>query len=341
MRYFSIRARSRGWSACCPAHDDTNPSLTIDEGEYDGNGNRKVLLKCWAGCTFKEIMATLFPAVGCSSPTHGLKIRAKAKPKASARRGPAVAAYDYLDADGELLYQVRRFDQPKKTFRARRPNGTGWIDNLNGTQHVLYHLPELAEADSEVYVYIVEGEKDADRLHDEGMIATTNPFGAEADFAVVDSTPLHGHNVIVLADNDEVGRKHAEQVAAVLHDKAASVRVLHLPDLPENGDVSDWLDNGHDSEDLDTLAVKTEQWVPGSLLSDTSASSRLHVTSFADVEPETIQWLWPNRIPLGKLTVLAGLGGLGKSFVTLDIAARVSIRGGATWPDDVRCDLDG
>jgi hypothetical protein len=49
------------------------------------------------------------------------------------------------------------------------------------------------------------------------------------------------------------------------------------------------------------------------------------------VEREQLEWLWPGRIPLGKLTLLAGDPGLGKSFVTLDMAARVST--GASWPD--------
>lgn len=51
----------------------------------------------------------------------------------------------------------------------------------------------------------------------------------------------------------------------------------------------------------------------------------------AGVTREMLEWLWPGRIPLGKLTLLAGDPGLGKSFVTLDLAARVS-RGDA-WPD--------
>lgn len=49
------------------------------------------------------------------------------------------------------------------------------------------------------------------------------------------------------------------------------------------------------------------------------------------VTREMLEWLWPGRIPLGKLTLLAGDPGLGKSFVTLDIAARVSR--GEAWPD--------
>ncbi|MBU0639064.1 MAG: AAA family ATPase, partial [Planctomycetes bacterium] len=51
----------------------------------------------------------------------------------------------------------------------------------------------------------------------------------------------------------------------------------------------------------------------------------------ADVQPELLRWLWPGCIALGKLTLLCGDPGLGKSFVTLDLAARVS--SGTTWPD--------
>ena len=51
----------------------------------------------------------------------------------------------------------------------------------------------------------------------------------------------------------------------------------------------------------------------------------------ADVRPEAVRWLWPGRIALGKLTLLCGDPGLGKSFVTLDLAARVS--SGRFWPD--------
>jgi putative DNA primase/helicase len=51
----------------------------------------------------------------------------------------------------------------------------------------------------------------------------------------------------------------------------------------------------------------------------------------SDVHPELVRWLWPGRIALGKLTLLAGDPGLGKSFVTLDLAARVS--SGIAWPD--------
>ncbi len=56
------------------------------------------------------------------------------------------------------------------------------------------------------------------------------------------------------------------------------------------------------------------------------------LSRLADVVPEQVPWLWPPRIALGKLTLLAGDPGLGKSFLTLDLAARISV--GAPWPDD-------
>lgn len=66
---------------------------------------------------------------------------------------------------------------------------------------------------------------------------------------------------------------------------------------------------------------------PKLVLGKMSAISR----RLTNVEREQLEWLWPGRIPLGKLTLLAGDPGLGKSFVTLDIAARVSR--GLPWPD--------
>jgi archaellum biogenesis ATPase FlaH len=61
-------------------------------------------------------------------------------------------------------------------------------------------------------------------------------------------------------------------------------------------------------------------------------ASEAIVHRLSDVEPEQLEWLWPDRIPLGKLTLLAGDPGLGKSFVTCDISARIS--SGRAWPDD-------
>jgi len=50
-----------------------------------------------------------------------------------------------------------------------------------------------------------------------------------------------------------------------------------------------------------------------------------------DVTPTRVQWLWPGRLPSGHLAMIDGDTGLGKSFVTLDLCARISA--GEPFPD--------
>jgi len=58
----------------------------------------------------------------------------------------------------------------------------------------------------------------------------------------------------------------------------------------------------------------------------------LRTVCASDIDPQPIRWLWPQRFALGKLNLIAGDPGLGKSILTLDMAARVTR--GETWPVD-------
>lgn len=60
------------------------------------------------------------------------------------------------------------------------------------------------------------------------------------------------------------------------------------------------------------------------------------VLRLSDVTPEPVRWSWPGRLPRGRLALLAGMPGLGKSYFTIDAAARVST--GTAWPDGAPCD---
>lgn len=55
------------------------------------------------------------------------------------------------------------------------------------------------------------------------------------------------------------------------------------------------------------------------------------IVTFKDIEPRSVEWLWPYRIARGKMSILSGMPGLGKSFMTCDLAARVST--GQPFPD--------
>lgn len=59
------------------------------------------------------------------------------------------------------------------------------------------------------------------------------------------------------------------------------------------------------------------------------------LTCLADVAAREVSWLWPGRLPLGRISLLVGRPGEGKSFLTADAAARVST--GTPWPDGSEC----
>lgn len=67
--------------------------------------------------------------------------------------------------------------------------------------------------------------------------------------------------------------------------------------------------------------------------------TELALTRLSDVKPERLQWLWPGRLPIGKIVTLDGDPGLGKSTLALDIAA--TVESGGPWPDGGRCEHPG
>lgn len=88
--------------------------------------------------------------------------------------------------------------------------------------------------------------------------------------------------------------------------------------------------------DLDEPGAIAEELVTGVSLVDTGERDEV---CLADVRPEPLHWLWPGRLPVGMVTVLDGDPGLGKSLLTLDLAARITT--GRPMPDDTRSDVRG
>lgn len=168
------------------------------------------------------------------------------------------AIYVYAAADGAPRYRVVRY-RPK-AFEVWHPNGSGWLRGLAGAEPVPYRLPQLSAADAGAAVFIGEGEKVADRLSSEGLVATTSPFGAGKWPAAWGERYLAGRHVVVLPDADEVGAKHARAVADSCSGHAATVRIVELPGVPAHGDVVDWLDAGHEIADLIALAAQAPEY---------------------------------------------------------------------------------
>lgn len=179
------------------------------------------------------------------------------KPAARRSRGQIVASYDYLGANGNLVFQVTRWEP--KTFSQRRPDGNGgWIKSVKGIELVPYHLPEIIKAKA---VFIVEGEKDCDALAALGLTATTSPQGA-GKWRTCYNQWFAGKRVCILPDADTPGREHAQKVAGNLCGVAEVVKILELPNLPPKGDVSDWLSAGGTREALLEMVKAATEWEP-------------------------------------------------------------------------------
>jgi 5S rRNA maturation endonuclease (ribonuclease M5) len=259
-------------------------------------------------------------------------------PTKSKKKPRIVAEYDYRDEKGHLLYQSVRYDP--KDFRQRQPDGSGgWIWNLEGVQRVLYRLLDLDAAPRSRPVFVVEGEKDVESLRKINVLATTNAMGAGKWDKCYTKT-LRGRHVIIIPDNDDAGRKHACAVAAALKGVAASVKVVELPDLPEKGDMTDWLlVKGNDKEALLELvqAAPPEADEPPAADPQAPAGEGAAdgpgpegVAEIIGLDKETkkpINWLWPYRFAMGKFSLLEGDPDQGKSTLLLDLAARVSTNG--------------
>lgn len=234
----NVRPNRSGKFTCPdPAHEDEHPSANIYK-----SANRNDRVKCQS-CGGNWGPLDLAEFYGIRSDDF--------KPQES-------EVYRYTDEDGRLLYEQVRYIP--KDFRVRIPQEDGgYVYKLNGVRRVPYRLPEVRSAIEDGKLIIVtEGERDADALSAAGLVATTNPFGA-GKWSDEYSECLRGASgVVVIADADDVGRAHAQQVAESVH-KVAPVKVIELPSAK---DASDWLEQGGTIQELGSLLEHTPHFDP-------------------------------------------------------------------------------
>ena len=286
------KQNGNGWSARCPAHEDRRPSLSVSEGD-DG----RALIRCHAGCTVESIcdavglrVSDLMPDDSSTVSTSALmrqtrekrqyRRHANGKPagKTYSTARDAVAALDakmakedgrrvcywtYCDAQGDSVALIARYDLPtpedekqEKTFRPVGRCGDRWTIGGMPVPRPLYCLPDLAIAD---WVFITEGEKAADAARAIGLTATTSTHGSQSPDKT-DWSPLAGKQCVILPDNDEPGGQYADTVAAILAKLTPPpvVKVVELPNLPDQGDIVDWIDAHGDAAEPDELGQQVE-----------------------------------------------------------------------------------
>ena len=369
-----VKKNGSNWSARCPCrYDDDNPSLSIGQGK-DG----RVLVTCHrgSGCDVNQICDAMEITVGDlmppndSEPTPPAERRVKrndpvVSPSTTKKKAKLdlVATYDYTDADGNVTFQKQRFvdkDTGKKTFRQRRKTEDGeWVYNLDGVDQVLYNLPEVLQGIKDgKNIVVVEGEKDVETLRSLGRIATTMPGGA-GKWRENHTEALRGANVIVISDNDEVGKEHAQHVRDRLTEAECVVRLMipdgvkDVTDLIESGgtikelrDFEDGLDS-HDSKEeqedtkFDDALTKIEKIFErddisdhvkmlraGNVILDLGATTQARPTGrlvkwsdFVNEEvDDSYDWLIPDVLERGERVMVVAAEGVGKTMLGRQVA---------------------
>lgn len=222
------RVSGRGVDFTCPAHRDTNPSLST---WADERGD--AALHCHAGCSRAAVLTAL-----------GLTPDDLRTAPAASREPDAV--YEYQRADGSVAYRVLRF--PGHRFFQQAPDGT-W--SVSGIPKLIYRLlAVLAAAAAGKRIFAVEGEKDVHAVEAEGEVGTCNSGGAgkwKPEFA----EHLRGASEVVIVadiDADGTGYRHARDVRNSLVGIVPSIKVVRAA---TGKDTSDHLAAGHSLDELE------------------------------------------------------------------------------------------
>lgn len=336
----------------CPLHDDKEPSLHVNKKEGKwlwncspcGKGGDVLYLahRVWGlalrGPGFRKIMERLGKGLGLDD----REVKLAKDPRVGRfipweERQGLKAIYRYTDEQGNLLFEKARFEQTggKKTFEQRAPKEEGgWNYRTAQVKRVLYNLRALAAEPSKMVV-VVEGEKDVDSLSSSRILATTTPDGA-GTWKPEYNDHFVGRDVLVIADNDEAGEKHARRVATEVFPGANEVRILNpavlTTDAPKGYDITDYMaDNGgtlaFDKNNLLEWWQKATPFDNTATMKDALSAYGIDLETTDDVleanDPPT-QHVWAECMPTSGISILASGPGVGKSTLSRGLALAVA-----------------
>jgi putative DNA primase/helicase len=358
------------WRGPCPIHHGKSDNFTVNPNNgiwfcHSKCGFGGDILKLEAALTcetdFETCKTQVFQLVGrtefdsshdsMSVNSHGAAFLEPANTHAT-DGWKEIERYPYQDAEGNLLFEVVRYLKPdgQKDFRQCRPDGQGGVIwGLGDTERVPYRLPKVIKAET---VYLAEGEKDVHTLENWGLVGSCNSGGSGSSKLYMGwAKYFAGCHLVILPDNDPAGRKHAAAVATALLSVAASTRVVELPGLPPKGDVTDWRDAGGTFKDFCKLteaapplnpvqlSALLKSWaLAGQKAQPNGRTNVLATRRLSDIEAKPVSWLWPGRIARGKVSIIAGSPGLGKSQIAAYIAAIVT-SGGMWAVEHQKCEI--
>lgn len=301
---FAPRGGGNKRSARCPAHEDSEPSLSITRIED------RVLVHCHYGCSVDNVLAAV-------------KFTKRDLYNQPQERGQ-VARYDYTDRTGQR--------PTRDVGRIQRANGKkSFVQNIQDRNAPpLYRLPKLADAVAEGRtVYVVEGESDVHAIEAAGGVGTCNAGGAGNSGVWATSTVtefFRGADVVIVADRDEPGHRHAAAILAGLAGVAKSVLVV---EAATGKDACDHIAAGH----------ALDQFMPADLpeVEGVGPRRRIVLKPASAIKPRRVVWAWDTsplgagpaemqgRFPVGSLVIGAGRAGIGKSQFAAWLVAMITL----------------
>ncbi|MBE0568743.1 MAG: AAA family ATPase [Deltaproteobacteria bacterium] len=332
------RVRSVGdgrWIASCSApghgkgHGDVNPSLSISCGNGSGP-----LIKCFAGCETEAILK----AIGLDwqdilplreTPVHKSK---PMKGTGATAKPSKITRYEIRDAGGNLIAIHIREDLAKgKRMRWELPNGTPNLGGIKTADLPLYGVDSLAAAAPNFPVVIAEGEKAAEALCTNEVLAVGTVTGASGTPGDGALRQLLGRPVFLWPDNDGPGQEHMARIGAALHRLGhRDIHEIYWKGAPDKGDAADLFQLEGAMDEYEVLVSEARK-VEGPAAAEEKKTSRPLFESLATLlaNPIRPRWLIKGLIETPATGVIFGASGAGKSFVAVDLAG--SCAAGEDW----------
>jgi hypothetical protein len=223
--------------------------------------------------------------------------------------------------NGEALIWYRVSDNGVTGWQSRKPVGFRGVAFIG-------HLDPFDTERLDEPVYWPEGEKDTDSVTAKGALAMT--FGGTGDGAPNDCEEyFRGREVIILADNDAPGRKHADEKAALAFPVAVSVRVIHFSEVPHKGDVSDYFQLGGTLQSLQQIVSLTIPCQPRSVPLATADAKApqprpiIKATEYTWTDPAMIprrDFVYGKHLIRKFVSATVAPGGVGKSSLEISEA---------------------
>lgn len=281
----------------------------------------------WASCNnlniitqFPEVINSIKEWLGTSKTTQKpYSISAETVPKlkniAQDDLGSPTAKWDYTDSEGKLIACIYRYDT--KIGKQFRPWDVKARKHKAPNPRPLYNQHGIK---INQHVILVEGEKAAEALINQGFCATTAMNGAKAPIEKTDWAPLGGKHLLIWPDQDKAGRNYGKSVAAYLSGKLlASLTILQIPDTyPEKWDAADAVVGGLDIKyfikSVAKTVYQTEKLMP--------AYSVGHMLDDESPMPEDL--ISPRVLTPAGLLVFGGAPKVGKSDFLLSLLSHMA-----------------